>query len=159
MNYLLKTFLLFILISPIYSVAQQNGYSYLTKQQIIDSIKVHPNLKYDLKFKCFKKLNLNDINNIYGENDSLKMMIGNYKSKHKLTTAGLVMMSLALIDIIALPIIFKHAESPISETAYLIAGVTFYPLCISGTIAYSVGPKKKNIYLSLRKYHREHTVE
>lgn len=158
MKYLIKIILLFILITPKYSVAQtSDACSQLTRQQIIDSIKVHPNLKYDLKFKCFKKLNLNDIDNIYGENDSLKLIIGSYKSKHKLTTAGIVMMSLSVLDFITFLIMVKHAES-VDGTSIFVVGDLAPVLAVGGFFTYLSGDKKKDIYEALQEYHKTHQV-
>jgi hypothetical protein len=158
MKHIFKIFLLFILITPIYSVAQQNVCSDLTKQQIIHSIIAHPNLKYELNFKCFKKLNIDDINMFYSESEALLKIINKYSNNRPITNFGIVLMSLAVSDLIALPIVLKLTYKSDGTAFFVMAGLLI-PAAVVGVITYYIGPHKSDLYNSLQKYHQTHPIK
>ena len=154
MKFLLKIFLLFILFTPKYSIAQKNTCSDFTRQQIIDSIKVHPEMKFLLKYPCFDKLSFKDIKNIYGSDEFSCSIIKKYNSYNTIQN------SLKLITIPAI-ILTIFSFGSIDKTQgfdanyqKLFNGISLIPIDIIGiVIIASFGDSKKKLYKNLISTH------
>ena len=126
--------------------AQSTGSQFsLSRKQIIDSLVTHPNLKFQIKFKYFKKLKIDDLYRFYSESQSEITM---YENNRAITNFGTILMSIAAADLIAIPFGAKALHNTDGTVFFAMVG-SFIPIALVGVIVHYVGPHKKDLYQTL----------